>query len=309
MRRIIVVISIVLAWTGIAPAYQAPQIPVTELLTIGDEATALIYQWVGLATDPQGYIYITDLKDFSLKKFDPRGKLLKSTGSRGQGPGEFQGPGKIRYHQGLLYVAEIQHPGIQIFDTGLALQAKIPLKTPLTDFQVLNNSTLAVTLLNSQAIMICDLHGRLVKKIRYTDSSSIMLQAVNLCRYQHDYYLGFKWQDRVSKLSASGELIWSRTLLKGGSSPLRRLHNIQVPRQIIYKTIATDSRGTIFILGGDWSAHPSRNIYLLSPQGDRIGDITLPEPTHTFHIDQEDNLFVRSDYGTRIKKYRIERYD
>lgn len=295
----------VLTGNAASASLNMPQIPIFELLTIGDEAEAVIYQWVGLATDPQGNIYLTDLKDFSLKKFDRRGKFIKKTGARGQGPGEFQGPGKIRFFQGSLFVAEIQNPGLQRFDSELNFQEKLLVEQPFTDFQIINNSTLAAATLNSQNLVIYDHKGKQVKKVPYTRKASFMLNSVNFCWFENAYYLSYKWQDTIFKITGDGDPMWGLRLFRGRKNPLKSLYNVKVPRQIVYKTIAADNQGKIYVLGGDWSTNPSRNIYILSSQGRKIGIITLPEATHTFHIDRENHLFVRSAYGTQVKKYRV----
>ena len=42
-----------------------------------------------IATDSKGNIYVTDMMDYSVKKFSNKGKLIKKAGRKGQGPGEF----------------------------------------------------------------------------------------------------------------------------------------------------------------------------------------------------------------------------
>ncbi len=46
----------------------------------------------GIQVDDQGQIYVLDSKECLVKVFDPKGKLIRSFGKRGQGPGEFQYP-------------------------------------------------------------------------------------------------------------------------------------------------------------------------------------------------------------------------
>ena len=49
-----------------------------------------------LAVDDAGNIYTLDPKDVRIRVFDRDGKLLRSFGQKGQGPGEFSGPGSLR---------------------------------------------------------------------------------------------------------------------------------------------------------------------------------------------------------------------
>lgn len=45
-----------------------------------------------VSCDPDGNIYVVDSGANNIKKFDPKGKFLKTIGREGQGPGEFGGP-------------------------------------------------------------------------------------------------------------------------------------------------------------------------------------------------------------------------
>jgi hypothetical protein len=65
-------------------------------LVIGKETDKENY-WFSLlnsvAVDDSGNIYTLDPKEIRIRVFDSRGKLLRAFGRRGQGPGEFSGPG------------------------------------------------------------------------------------------------------------------------------------------------------------------------------------------------------------------------
>ncbi len=50
--------------------------------------------------DDQGNIYATDWESKQIKKFGPDGQHILTFGRAGQGPGEFQNPGGVRFCQG-----------------------------------------------------------------------------------------------------------------------------------------------------------------------------------------------------------------
>lgn len=57
-----------------------------------DEAgNIILFQPSQFTVDDLGNIYICDQQDFVIKVFDPQGKLIRSFGKKGEGPGEFQG--------------------------------------------------------------------------------------------------------------------------------------------------------------------------------------------------------------------------
>ncbi len=70
------------------------------------------------AISPSGDIYVSDgYQNACIHKFDPSGKLLKSWGSPGTGPGEFNLPHNICCDaDGWVYVADRENSRVQIFD-------------------------------------------------------------------------------------------------------------------------------------------------------------------------------------------------
>lgn len=50
-----------------------------------------------LTVDDQGTIYVVDVGNVRIQKYDKTGKYVQSIGRKGQGPGEFQFPGVVRF--------------------------------------------------------------------------------------------------------------------------------------------------------------------------------------------------------------------
>jgi hypothetical protein len=72
----------------------------------GDEAQ-MFGSSVQFNVDEKGNIYATDWDAKQIKKFGPDGKHLLTFGRKGQGPGEFQNPGVVRFMtDGTLYLSE-----------------------------------------------------------------------------------------------------------------------------------------------------------------------------------------------------------
>ena len=70
------------------------------------------------AVSPSGDIFVSDgYHNACIHKFDPSGKLLKSWGTPGTGPGEFNLPHNICCDRdGWIYVADRENSRVQIFD-------------------------------------------------------------------------------------------------------------------------------------------------------------------------------------------------
>ncbi|PWC42090.1 hypothetical protein [Azospirillum sp. TSO22-1] len=68
----------------------------------------------GIAVDDDGRVYVSDGFNHRILIFANR-RLVETYGKPGQGPGEFQSPGNLAYHQGRLYVVDRQNARVQVF--------------------------------------------------------------------------------------------------------------------------------------------------------------------------------------------------
>lgn len=78
-----------------------------------------------VAVDSAGYLYVTDLDAHRIKKLDSVGNVQANWGATdatgdpvaGAGPGEFDNPYDIDFHDGRLYVADTNNGRIQVLKT------------------------------------------------------------------------------------------------------------------------------------------------------------------------------------------------
>jgi len=82
--------------TPVPPSGSQSKLILKEDLGIGKDTKKENY-WFSylnsLAVDDSGNIYTLDPKEIKIRVFDSNGKLLRTFGRQGQGPGEFRGPG------------------------------------------------------------------------------------------------------------------------------------------------------------------------------------------------------------------------
>jgi hypothetical protein len=77
------------------PLYKTPVLELSEDLSLGGADAQGDYAFGDLrdiVVDDTGIIYVLDSENFHIKVFDPAGKLLRTIGRKGQGPGEFEIP-------------------------------------------------------------------------------------------------------------------------------------------------------------------------------------------------------------------------
>jgi len=312
---------------------QLIDIDIEEVLIIEGLGESLIYQRGSLTTDYEGNIYITDLEDYSIKKFSNIGELIAVTGKKGDEPGEFQGPNIIRYYRGKIYVSEVYSSGIQVFDDDLNFKFKIPIPFTMTDFNVLYENRIAISTLikdrSETGFIFCiyfyDSRGNREKKeegeekkeeddkiVYCTDKDFTMMNTVSFQDYRKNYFMiAYDWKDKIDRYYKSGRLVWTRSLLDKKDAQTRREGYSKrsfgvYPVEAVYKAIALDKQGNLFILGGDLSENINRDVYVLSKDSELITTLTLPEASRTIHIDRNNFLYSRSEDGKKLTKYAIE---
>jgi len=285
-------------------------IQLEQLLTMGSLEDDLLFQWIGVNVDLSGNIYVTDSLDYSLKKISSDGNLLEKKGGRGQGPGEFMAPRLLDASEKYLYVTDHLLSGIQVFDKDLQFVRRIPIHVPISDFCVLRDDEIAVApLVMNSPSQICfyNAAGRIKRVLRLGQHSAdlIMDQFSFIFDNHKNVYVVYTFQDKIEKIDPLGSRIWSTELLDVKKVKKEKISGFVLPTEIIYKDVDLDSRGNIYILGGSFSANPSRDVYVLNPEGIQIATLTLHDTSHCIYIDDKDFLYSRANAGVTLKKYRM----
>jgi streptogramin lyase len=91
----------------------------TLLRTIGSagQGPGQFIRPLGIAVDEQGCVYVTDVLNCKLQKFDHSGKLVTSFGITSANAGGFVRPKHIAVdHDGIIYVVDAAFQNVQLFD-------------------------------------------------------------------------------------------------------------------------------------------------------------------------------------------------
>jgi DNA-binding beta-propeller fold protein YncE len=316
VSTVVIFLAFTLNLTSTVPAAAPPETPhlklqLEEVLSIGTFEDDTLYMWAGVAADSTGNIYVTDSMDYSLKKFGSSGQLVKRVGRKGQGPGEFSAPRLLAASGDRLFTTDQGIPGIQMFDTRLKFQARIPFRLPISDIAALSDNRLAVvplTVGGSGKVMIINPSGEILKEFTYAETQEkISLLNITDVAVAPDgtIYLAYSFKDRIECWSPDGLRIWSRRLLQIKNIPEHKVGRFSVPAEVCFKTIALDSSGRLYVLSGSRTPHPSRDVFVLSQNGDHLATFTLPDPSHCIYIDSRDFLYARANEGVTLKKYRL----
>lgn len=314
MKKIRPVLSLVIVMLSagiLISAENKMRVNLEEVLSVGSLNDDTLFMWVDIEAVPGKGFYVTDTMDYSIKHFSAQGELIKKQGRKGQGPGEFLAPRSLEMTDDYIYVMDQYLNGIHMFERdGLNFAKIIPFRNPITDFKVISDDRIAVipTSMHSVGkIQIIDSEGEKISSFIYWDSGRIaLLDAVNFdIDRDGNIYMAYNFQDRIEKFNSEGKKIWSTSLLGKKKIEKEKVDRVTVPTEIVFLSLDRDAQGRIYVLGGDLSKNPRRDIYILSPSGERIGTVTLPESSHCIYIDAENHLYARGNAGVTIKKYRM----
>ncbi|MCK4647232.1 MAG: 6-bladed beta-propeller, partial [Candidatus Aminicenantes bacterium] len=121
------------------PLFGKIEFELVEDLSIGkeDDENYLFYRVRDIEVDRQGSIYVADMSNYRIQKFDRSGNYIQTFGRQGQGPGEFELPTKIRISEttGNIYVKD-QAYGIEIFDKHGTHIKGFQIKKSFSDFRL-----------------------------------------------------------------------------------------------------------------------------------------------------------------------------
>lgn len=100
-----------------SPVFGDLKLDLQEELKIGraDDKNYLFYRVRGVDVDVEGNIYVADMGNFRVQKFDKTGKYLLTFGRKGQGPGEFDLPTTVHIEEKTGNVLVQDMSAIEVF--------------------------------------------------------------------------------------------------------------------------------------------------------------------------------------------------
>ena len=122
---------------------------------------------------------------------------------------------------------------------------------------------------------------------------------------ERNLYLAYNFQDLIEKWSKTGEKLWSINLLKVKKVKKKKISSFVVPTELVFKDVAMDGEGNLFVLGAHFSQNRSRDVYVLSLEGKHLATFTLPDTSHCIYIDGKNFLYSRANEGVTLKKFKM----
>jgi len=133
----------------IEPLYGDIKLELEEDLKIGraDDEKYAFYRVRGIDVDKDGSIYVADMSNFRIQKFDKTGKYLLTIGRQGQGPGEFDLPTTVHIEEktGSILVQDRAYT-LEIFESDGKPIRSIRSENAFQDFKIASDGTIIALL-------------------------------------------------------------------------------------------------------------------------------------------------------------------
>jgi len=259
------------------------------------------YNPQNLATDSDGNVYVTDLGNRRVQKFDNNGIFLKTWGTAGSEPGQFNSISGIAVDQNSVYVVDNQLNKIQKFDldgkfvTQWGIQGKSTgqFMSP-SGIAIGNNGTVLVVDTGNHRIQEFSEDGDFIMQFGTSGTSKgqfISPVGITLDS-ESNIYVSDPASNKITKFDSSGNYIKTFGPNSGGL-PIRP-NGIQI-----------DPEGNLYVADGD-----NNRVLRLDPEGltlTTFGSMGIAEGqfkiAKDLTLDKFGNLFIIDTNGHRIQKF------
>jgi len=284
------------------------EISIEEVLSIGQHENEEFYQLAGICVDDSENIYLSDMIDQSLHKFNSQGKrVLKLTPESKVKPVPIQ---KMVYNNDKIYIVRQGFPGIEILNRYFSRIGFIKYPNPVSSFCFIDSTHLLVLpfkIFSSNHFSLITLDGQEYAKIEYNimNEKGLQNQITFKIMDGESIVFAYLFSDCVAKIDFSSKLIWKEQFYKGIKTETKSLMGISLPQNTFFVDIQSDKFKNIFVLLGHYSSLKNMQILILNESGDEKQRLDLPFSTHMIYIDHNNYLYTRALKGTSLKKFKI----
>ncbi len=266
---------------------------------------------IGVAVDGEGNVYVVDVGNSRVEKFDRNGKFLLMWGSKGSGDGQFdifsKNEGRAAVDgQGNLYVVDSDNQRIQKFDSsgkfllkwGSQGEGEGQFGLP-ADIAMDPQNNVYVSDIGNDTIQKFDSNGKfLLRWGSHGSANGNFNFAISVALDGQGSVLVADYTGRLQKFDSSGKFISKYTLppvastvLSTWSIALDSQGNIYVADHSAYRIVKLDSNGNLLAVWGK--------------QGSGAGQF---QSIQDVAVDNEGNVYVTDELNKCVYKFRQPRF-
>jgi len=255
----------------------------------------------GIAIDSEGNVYVTDLGNTRIQKFNNDGTFLYSWGMRGQSPGHFQYPAGIAIDGNYAYVVDNQISRIQKFDLtgnfittwGITGQNQGQFLLP-QGIDIGSDGSIYVADTGNNRIQKFTEDGKFILEFGSSGlGEGQFLSARGIALDSNDnVYVTDPNNNRIQKFSADGDFI--AVFNSYTNSNIQKPEGIEIDsNDIIHVVDSTNSRILMLDANGV-------NLLVWGAPGITNGHFKIPRE---ITVDSNGNLFIVDSGNNRIQKF------
>lgn len=286
---------------------------ITKIQTYGNEKDAELVQAYDAKEDNQNYLYITDKLEFCVKKYSPKGELIKIFGKYGKNKKEFLSPGALSIYDNSIAIVDEIKSEIMILDKNLNFIRSFKTLGPALDICFDNLGNLYTHCLGADGqstFLKYDILGNLVKRINSTDfnkkENGVLWNTAFIAINSNNYLIiAYRYINKIEVYNQSSQYLSSFTINNLPKKSIKKFidKKISIPSDLLIIDVAIDSNDNILLLGGDLSENPNRDLFIYSPKGKFITRTLLPEKTGILTCTPQNKIYTREKKRTTVSKY------
>lgn len=287
-----------------------------EIATLGEEKGSEFIEVGMIAVDEKGGIYVTEKMRHLVNQYTSSGRLKKRIEKNEKAKARFSvGPYQISVSNRNVAVVDFGLPVIKVFDLDLNYREEIRAPGPIMDVSFLSDNVLYI------ASITRDRNEILTRHVLGGESTMIPLKnAQGGSFYDMNYIevdtkgrliVAYSYRNKVEVFDNHANFILDLSvpgLPDSAGARSIKLHSGEelVPEGNVFRDVAVDPKGNIFLLGGDNARLPNQTLYVLDQSGKLVCTTQLPNRSGLIFIDRHGYLYTRENQRKNIRKYRME---
>mgnify|MGYP003630905219 CR=1 FL=1 len=120
-----------------------------------------------------------------------------------------------------------------------------------------------------------------------------------------DYiYMSYRFLNLIRKLDKQGNIVWERAF-KNWPKKSKVIENLSVPNEILIRDIEVTENDKILVLGGVYSSNDAQDIHVLSNEGNYLYSVKLPYRTPSI-VYKKGYLYSSTNLGSKVIKWKVD---